>query len=114
MSQKYRRSIIAKWQKATFVFICTSAVISLLTLGLWIFGVPGVQNEYAKGWALGLKTLYRYLIGSCLTLTIYFVFARLSSRFPVFDRLQIILLVIFWLFFGYSAFNLFRALQIMA
>ena len=36
------------------------AGLCLLVLPLWIFGVPGVDNNYAKGWSMGLSVLFFY------------------------------------------------------
>lgn len=33
------------------------AVLCLVALPLWILGIPGVENDYARGWKLGLGAL---------------------------------------------------------
>ena len=36
------------------------AVASLVAIPLWLIGVPGVQNQYAKGWKIGLYGVALY------------------------------------------------------
>ena len=36
------------------------AGLCLLVLPLWLFGVPGVANESARGWQMGLSVLFFY------------------------------------------------------
>src|SRR5262245_60450974 len=36
------------------------AALSVLALPLWLMGVPGVENSYAKGWKIGLWALLIY------------------------------------------------------
>jgi hypothetical protein len=33
------------------------AVLCLIALGPWLLGIPGVENDYARGWKLGLAAL---------------------------------------------------------
>jgi hypothetical protein len=39
------------------------AALSVLALPLWLMGVPGVHNSYAKGWKIGLFAVILYPIG---------------------------------------------------
>jgi hypothetical protein len=72
---------IAVFRRGTFTVICITSVVCVLILCLWVFGVPGVQNAYARGWALGLKTLYHYMIDSLLSLITYMRSRRLLKDF---------------------------------
>ncbi len=44
----------------------------LLLLPLWILGVPGVDNEYARGWNIGLSVLWIYPLSWLLNYMVYF------------------------------------------
>lgn len=35
--------------------------VGILAVPIWVFGVPGVQNEYARMWQLSLGTLLIYV-----------------------------------------------------
>lgn len=35
----------------------TMAAACVLALPLWLLGVPGVENQYARGWKMGLNVL---------------------------------------------------------
>jgi hypothetical protein len=104
---------VTSLNRITFLFIRLTTVISLLTLAFWVLGVPGVQNQYAIGWALGLKTLYHYFIGCCLLLIIYTVVSRIAKRNMAVLRFNILVVSAFWIFFIYSVFNLYQAFVIM-
>jgi hypothetical protein len=97
----------------TFIFVGLTAAFSLLALFLWLFGAPGVENEYARGWRLGFETLYRYLAGCCVALVVYSATAIGSQKFRILIHVSSLVTGIFWIFFIYSAFNLYRAFQIM-
>lgn len=113
MSRNGRTGAIAALKRRTFLFMGITWVVCLLTLCLWVLGVPGVQNEYARGWALGLKTLYHYLIGCSLLLGSYFLVAKISQRLRIKLDLNLIIISIFWLFFIYSMVCLYQAIQII-
>jgi hypothetical protein len=113
MSRNGSTDAIAVFQRGTFLFMCITSVVCVLTLCLWVLGVPGVQNEYARGWALGLRTLYHYMIGSLLLLITYITIAKITQRLRMPLNLNLILIPIFWIFFIYSGIELYRALQIM-
>ncbi|MEB3882814.1 hypothetical protein [Lyngbya sp. CCY1209] len=101
-------------KQGTLLFMGATVILCLVGLVLWLFGVPGVQNEYARGWLLGLQTLANYFVGCCVLGLLYFVAVRISRRFPNLERLTLMIVGIFWFFFIYTGFNLFRAFQIMA
>jgi hypothetical protein len=113
MGRGDRHHTIIFFKKATVLFIGITLVISLFVTFLWALGVPGVQNEYAKGWALGLKTLFQYFIGSGILLIIYAVVAKISQKFHAVLPLNLMIVSIFWIFFSYSAFQLYLAVKIM-
>lgn len=113
MSRRDRYDILTVIRRRTFTFIWVSTVFSLGFLILWIFGVPGVQNAYARGWALGLSTLFRYVVGCVLLLIIYAVVGKISERFENVWHFNLITIGIFWIFFLYSAFKIYRSFQIM-
>src|ERR1044071_517860 len=53
--------IIALWFTGAF------AGFSVLALPIWLLGVPGVDNSYARGWKSGLFVVMLYpLLWSCL------------------------------------------------
>lgn len=113
MSRSGRIGAMAAFKRGTFLFICITLVVCLLTIFLWVLGVPGTQNEYARGWALGLRTLYHYMIGSLLLLITYVVSAKISQKLRIPLDLNLIVIPIFWIFFIYSGIELYRAFQIM-
>lgn len=113
MSRNVSTGAIAVFKRGTFLFICITLVVCVLTLCLWVLGVPGVQNEYARGWALGLRTLYHYVIGSLLLLIIYITIAKITQKLRIQLDLNLILVPIFWIFFIYSGTELYQAFQIM-
>lgn len=49
-----------------------AAACCLLLLPLWILGVPGVDNPYAKGWNIGLSVLWIYPLSWLLNYVVYF------------------------------------------
>lgn len=56
------------------------AGLSLLALPMWALGVPGVENDYARGWKMGLNVLLVYPPAWLLTYLPYFVMRnRLSD-----------------------------------
>lgn len=113
MSRTGSTGAIAVFKRNTFLFVCITSVVCGLTLCLWVLGVPGVQNEYARGWSLGLKTLYHYMIGSLLLLITYIMIAKITQKLRIPLDLNLILIPIFWIFFIYSGIELYRAFQIM-
>ncbi len=47
------------------IALCVSgvgAVLSLLAVPVWLLGVPGVENSYAKCWSVGLAAVLGYPI----------------------------------------------------
>jgi hypothetical protein len=113
MGRSDRSRIETLYKKGTLILMGVSIAVSIPMLFLWILGVPGVQNTYARGWSLGLRTLYRYFVGSCTLLISYAVIAMFSRRFHIPHSLNLIILASFWIFFIYSMFNLVRSIQIM-
>lgn len=88
-------------------------MISLFALCIWALGVPGVQNAYARGWNLGLTTLFHYFIGCCVFLIIYTVIEKIAQKFHILVRMNLLVASIFWIFFIYSSFKLYQAFQMM-
>jgi hypothetical protein len=112
MSQE-QSSITKNIKIGTFIFVGLTADLSFLLLFLWLFGTPGVENEYARGWRLGFETLYQYLVGCCIALVVYIATAIGSQKFRILIHVSSIVTGMFWIFFIYSAFNFYRAFQIM-
>lgn len=52
------------------------AVLSAVALPLWLLGVPGVDNAYARGWKIGLNVVLVYPL-SWIAL---FVLSRILKR----------------------------------
>ena len=49
---------------------------SVLSLPIWLLGVPGVEGSYAKGWKLGLFTVLIYpIVWACI-----FTFWRIARK----------------------------------
>lgn len=46
--------------KLVAIFSGVIAGVCVLLVPLWILGVPGVQNEYARGWNMGLRVIFLY------------------------------------------------------
>lgn len=71
--------------KLVAVFSGLVGIACILVLPLWLFGVPGVQNEYARGWNIGLTVIWLYplsissLYGSNLIIWILFLNRQLST-----------------------------------
>lgn len=63
MGKRDRLDLRTIIKRITFIFICISAACSLGLLVIWVFGLPGTRNEYARGWELGLYTLFHYVVG---------------------------------------------------
>ena len=42
------------------------AILCLLALLPWLLGVPGVDNNYARGWNIGLQALVFYVLAYCI------------------------------------------------
>lgn len=38
------------------------SILCMVAIPLWIFGVPGVDNDYARGWRMGLTVIIAYPI----------------------------------------------------
>jgi hypothetical protein len=64
-------------------------------------GVPGVQNHYTIGWALGMKTLYHYFIGCCILLIIYTFVSKIAKKNTLALRLNLFVVSAFRIFFMY-------------
>ena len=113
MNRGVRSLTITLFKRGTLLFICTSLILYFLAILLWIPGIPGVENTYAKGWFLGFKTLNDYFLGSCIILIIYLNTSRIFKKISIVTHPQIIVASVFWMFFSYSAFNMYRAFQLM-
>ncbi|WP_008316205.1 hypothetical protein [Leptolyngbya sp. PCC 6406] len=99
----------------TFGVSLLSGIASAGLIFLWMFGVPGnPTNAYATGWKLGLTTLFNYIIGDVLILLTYGILFLVSlANIPNCQRVFFGLSLFFWLFFGFSMFQLIRAFVIM-
>lgn len=113
MERHDRGSSLDSFKRGTFIFICVTSGISLFVLFFWLLGVPGVKNAYARGWVLGLQTLYHYVIGCSILLITYIVIAKIAQRFRAFLSLNWLVISIFWPLFIYSVFQLYQAFKIM-
>ncbi len=49
------------------------AGLCLLALPMWALGVPGVENQYAKGWKMGLNVLLIYPVAWFINYAPYYV-----------------------------------------
>lgn len=58
-----------------FVTLTSSIIAGLcvLVLPMWALGVPGVENQYAKSWKMGLGVLLLYPAAWMLNYLPYFV-----------------------------------------
>ncbi len=67
--------------KTVTVASATAAGLSVLALPMWALGVPGVENDYAKGWKMGLYVLMVYPVAWLATYAPYFLARnKLSSQ----------------------------------
>ena len=70
---------VEKMKEFCITALSLSGVIAglcVLALPLWLMGVPGVDNSYAKGWKIGLFTILIYPIAwLCL-----FAFWRMTRK----------------------------------
>lgn len=62
------------------IFSIIIAGLCILALPLWILGVPGVQNEYAKGWNMGLTVIWLYPFSILLIYGSYLIVWILSLK----------------------------------
>ncbi len=53
-----------------------AAVLCALAFPIWVLGVPGIENEYARGWLMGLQVIIAYPV--CWI--IVFAVSRISGR----------------------------------
>lgn len=113
MNRGVRSLSITLFKRGTLLFICTSLILYFFVILFWMAGIPGVENTYAKGWSLGFKTLNDYFIGSCIILIIYLNSSRIFKKISIVPHPKITVASVFWIFFSYSAFNMYRAFQIM-
>ncbi|RYZ61474.1 MAG: hypothetical protein EOP09_19895 [Proteobacteria bacterium] len=60
----------------------TGVIAGLFVVGLpvWLLGLPGVDGHYARGWKLGLNTLFFYPILWLLNRTVYWRAINRSSE----------------------------------
>ncbi|MBD2310390.1 hypothetical protein H6G20_01670 [Desertifilum sp. FACHB-1129] len=113
MRRRDRLNILTIIKRITFIFIGISAVCSSAVLFLWIFGLPGTQNGYARGWELGLYTLFHYVVGCVFFFVTYVIGILVSKKFQRMRNFNLFTISIFWIFFLYSAFNMLRAFYMM-
>lgn len=113
MGRRDRSGTLAKFQKISFIFICATTPLAIFVLLLWVLGVPGVDNNYARGWAVGLSALVHYCLGAGLLLIAYGVVAKLVPGGQRSRYVKLAIISIFWLLFFYTGFNIVRAFQIM-
>lgn len=84
------------------IFSSVIASLCVLILPLWILGVPGIENDYARGWGMGLNAILLYLLSYLLNYALYFFLTRMSSigqlRYQQINRfVAIALLIVFTL-----------------
>jgi hypothetical protein len=63
--------------KLITIFSGTFAALCVLGIPLWILGVPGTQNAYAKGWEMGLGVILKYPAAWLAIYLPYFVLNKL-------------------------------------
>jgi len=85
------------------------AVFCVVALPFWIFGVPGIEGDYAKGWSMGLTAIIRFPIFWLIILiisTILKTFYKKRIRQIEIVVHSLLLLLILWLlvtlFFAFS------------
>jgi hypothetical protein len=61
------------------------AVLCVMALPMWALGAPGVENQYAKGWKMGLNVLLIYPVAWVINYTPYFV---MKNRISAESRLR--------------------------
>ena len=75
------------------------AVICGIALPIWILGVPGIENEYARGWRISLITIMTFIFS-------YFMISGINRRYEddseesencqnKFDRIYFALIILF-------------------
>jgi len=64
------------------VLIMTLVAVSLcgLAFPIWIFGIPGTDNQYAQGWYMGLNVILVYPIASSINYISYLLLHRRMSE----------------------------------
>lgn len=60
-----------------------SAVLCVGAIPLWILGIPGTENNYAKGWKMGFAVLYLYPAFILALRTVGFLTSRFAFPEPV-------------------------------
>jgi hypothetical protein len=67
--------------KTVTVVSATAAGLSVLALPMWALGVPGVENDYARGWKMGLHVLLIYPVAWLVNYAPHFLLRKkLSSE----------------------------------
>lgn len=51
-----------------------AAVLCVVAFPIWILGVPGVQNKYAKGWGMGFEVIVAYPIAWLVNFVVFYRF----------------------------------------
>ncbi|HWM24673.1 MAG TPA: hypothetical protein VNP98_07605 [Chthoniobacterales bacterium] len=64
---------LALWITGGVVVLC------LLALPFWLLGIPGVENSFAKGWAIGFYTLGAYPIAWLCVFVSWLIARKLVS-----------------------------------
>lgn len=59
--------------KTVAILSSTVAALCVLALPMWALGVPGVENQYARGWKMGLNVLLFYPLAWFINYAPYFL-----------------------------------------
>lgn len=62
--------------KTVAILSSTVAALCVLALPMWALGVPGVENQYARGWKMGLNVLLFYPLAWFINYAPYFLARR--------------------------------------
>ena len=103
------------FKSVSLIFASVTVVICLPLLIIMVFGMPGIDDgsDWVKGFKLGFNTIGMYFFGGIILLIVYSIGNFISRKFGVTENIGTFILGMFWLFFGFSVFNLFRALRLL-
>lgn len=88
------------------------ASLCILIFPIWILGVPGIDNEYARGWEMGLNVILLYPFSCALNYIPYLlVQGRLSDLSQL--RWQQITTGVAIALFTLAALRMFQAFRII-
>ena len=85
----------------TFLVYTSLGITGVIALGcclivpLWIFGVPGIENEYARGWMMSFMLILLYPLFWAINLCAFIIMAQGNEKRSVVALLPALALIPF-------------------